>query len=330
MQPRRRHLHVGPRRDAPVRTSVRRECSLSHELRHVSPLPPLAISGNDSTFATRLQPLQVGLFSLETLRRQQAFTVGAGHASAITSLAWSPRSALLAVAQTNDRVELWSVAGRPHLARAFIRACRARRSNSACQSEASRSVPTAPSSRPSDSGTLQGLHRRSDSPPSGGRATGRCYGRNLGRKDPLTRSRFSTRRKTPRPELRAVVLECRRRPSRQRTLRSTPSRRSDRSDRARASRSPQTARSRPAPGKAFFNSGADRPRRRYSGRCSQCLHRWRASRSIPAATRSPAAVPADSFQALGHEDLAAGGHRVPGLHRGSGRTRSSPPAARTC
>jgi class 3 adenylate cyclase/WD40 repeat protein len=82
-----------------------------------SPLPPLAVSGDGATFATRLAPLQVGLYSLATLGEQRSFTVSTRTGSAITSLAWSPTRAVLAVGQTNDSVELWSLAGRPHLAR---------------------------------------------------------------------------------------------------------------------------------------------------------------------------------------------------------------------
>ena len=80
-------------------------------------LPPLTISGDGSTFAARLRPLEVGLYSLATLKQQRGFMVDTRPGNAITSLAWSPTSALLVVGQTNDRVELWSLAGRPHLAR---------------------------------------------------------------------------------------------------------------------------------------------------------------------------------------------------------------------
>jgi WD40 repeat protein/class 3 adenylate cyclase len=80
-------------------------------------LPPLGLSPDEGTFATRLQPGQVGLFSVATLHEQRAFTVARGPQAAVTSIAWSPVSPELAIAQTNDRVELWNVAGRPHLAR---------------------------------------------------------------------------------------------------------------------------------------------------------------------------------------------------------------------
>jgi class 3 adenylate cyclase/WD40 repeat protein len=80
------------------------------------PLPPLALSPDEKTFATRLQPAQVGLFSTTTFREERAFE-GAGPKTAVTSVAWSPVSPELAVAETSGRVGLWSVRGRPRLAR---------------------------------------------------------------------------------------------------------------------------------------------------------------------------------------------------------------------
>jgi WD40 repeat protein/class 3 adenylate cyclase len=80
-------------------------------------LPPLAVSADDATFATRLQPRQIGLFSTATLREERAFTVEGSPQDAVTAIAASPTSLDLAVAETNDRVQVWSIRGKPHLLR---------------------------------------------------------------------------------------------------------------------------------------------------------------------------------------------------------------------
>jgi WD40 repeat protein len=83
------------------------------------PTPPLAVSSDSKEFATRLTALQVGLFSVSSLKREAAFSlpVQAVNGNAITGIAWSPRQALIAVGVSDGTVELWDVAHKPRLVR---------------------------------------------------------------------------------------------------------------------------------------------------------------------------------------------------------------------
>jgi len=81
--------------------------------------PPLAVSGDSRSFAMRLQALQVGVFSVSTLKQESAFTVPV-HAeppNAVDALAWSPRAPLVAVAPSDGSLQLWNVAQKPRLVR---------------------------------------------------------------------------------------------------------------------------------------------------------------------------------------------------------------------
>jgi WD40 repeat protein len=88
-----------------------------------APTPPLAVSSDSKEFAVRLGALQVGIYSVSTLKRVTAFTVPVKPAppgqplSAIGALAWSPRSPLVAVAASDGTLELWDVAHKPRLVR---------------------------------------------------------------------------------------------------------------------------------------------------------------------------------------------------------------------
>lgn len=85
----------------------------------VSPrAPPLAVSPDGSTFAARVRPSTVGLFSSTTLRLLRSFTIGdAGNE--ITALAWSPTGQRLAVGAHSGFVQLWSTGQEPRLVRAL-------------------------------------------------------------------------------------------------------------------------------------------------------------------------------------------------------------------
>ena len=83
----------------------------------VAPLaPPLALSPDGTTFAVRLGTSTVGLFSAQTLRRLQSFTVKPKNA-VITALAWSPTAPELAVGGTSGLVQLWHIGRAPRLGR---------------------------------------------------------------------------------------------------------------------------------------------------------------------------------------------------------------------
>jgi len=82
----------------------------------VSPLaPPLALSPDGTTFAARLGPSTVGLFSARTLQQKASFTIRP-RGSVITALAWSPSRPELAVGGHSGLVQLWEVNGTPRLA----------------------------------------------------------------------------------------------------------------------------------------------------------------------------------------------------------------------
>ena len=83
------------------------------------PTPPLAVSPDSKYFAMRLQPLQVGLFSVKSFERKAGFTVPVKrrHGDAVGTLTWSPQAPLLAVGAPNGTLELWNVAHKPHLVR---------------------------------------------------------------------------------------------------------------------------------------------------------------------------------------------------------------------
>ncbi len=82
------------------------------------PAPPLAISDDGSTFAVRIAPTTIGLFSVGTLKRLSAFTIAASR-DTITALAFSPSSNELAVAGHDGLVQLWSTTGTPRLVRSL-------------------------------------------------------------------------------------------------------------------------------------------------------------------------------------------------------------------
>ncbi|MGA2925788.1 MAG: BTAD domain-containing putative transcriptional regulator [Solirubrobacteraceae bacterium] len=78
--------------------------------------PPLAVSPDGASFAVRLGPATVGVFSTDTLQRRASFTVGPAD-RAITALAWSPDGSQLAVAGHGGLAQLWTVSGAPRLVR---------------------------------------------------------------------------------------------------------------------------------------------------------------------------------------------------------------------
>ena len=82
-----------------------------------APLPPLALSGDGTSFATRTQLGRVGLYSTSTLREERSLTVEKSRKVALTSIDWSPTKPELAVADTEGRVALWRVGTQPHLVR---------------------------------------------------------------------------------------------------------------------------------------------------------------------------------------------------------------------
>jgi WD40 repeat protein len=78
--------------------------------------PPLALSRTGSTFADAAGASAVDLFATRSGERTGAFRV---HAAFVTSLAFSPRAALLAVAGAHGVVQLWNVADSPRLVRSL-------------------------------------------------------------------------------------------------------------------------------------------------------------------------------------------------------------------
>ncbi len=87
---------------------------------YAPPTPPLAVSPDSKEFATRLGALQVGIFSVSTLKREATFTVPFAHpgqGSAVGTITWSPRAALLAVTAGDGTLQLWNVAHKPRLVR---------------------------------------------------------------------------------------------------------------------------------------------------------------------------------------------------------------------
>ena len=79
--------------------------------------PPLAISPDGSSFATRVGRAEVGIFSVKTLQRARSFRVAIG--GPITAIAWSPGGDELAISGFNGRVQLWSLAPQPHSLRSL-------------------------------------------------------------------------------------------------------------------------------------------------------------------------------------------------------------------
>jgi WD40 repeat protein len=77
--------------------------------------PPFALSPDGSTFAVRLRPSTVGLFSSDTMRLRTSLTIGHG-GNVVTALAWSPAGRELAVAGHSGLVQLWRTDGQPRLA----------------------------------------------------------------------------------------------------------------------------------------------------------------------------------------------------------------------
>jgi DNA-binding SARP family transcriptional activator/WD40 repeat protein/energy-coupling factor transporter ATP-binding protein EcfA2 len=80
-----------------------------------SPGPPLAVSPDGSSFATRIAPSRVGLFSAGSLRQLTSFEVSQG--AQVTALAWSPTGTRLAVAGRDGLLQLWDVSASPRLER---------------------------------------------------------------------------------------------------------------------------------------------------------------------------------------------------------------------
>src|SRR5262249_15818677 len=78
--------------------------------------PPLALSRTGSTFADAAGASAVDLLATRSGERTGAFRV---HAAFVTSLAFSPRAALLAVAGAHGVVQLWNVADSPRLVRSL-------------------------------------------------------------------------------------------------------------------------------------------------------------------------------------------------------------------
>jgi WD40 repeat protein len=81
-------------------------------------VPPLAASPDGAEFAVRLGGSTVGVFSTRTLQRRATFGVPA--ADGITSLAWSPRAPVIAVAGHAGFVQLWNVSGTPRPAETML------------------------------------------------------------------------------------------------------------------------------------------------------------------------------------------------------------------
>jgi WD40 repeat protein/class 3 adenylate cyclase len=87
---------------------------------NTGPVPPLAVSPNSKEFATRLKGLQVGLYSVSSLKREATFTVPVkpgGPGSAVGELAWSPHEPLMAITASDGTLQLWNVAHKPRLVR---------------------------------------------------------------------------------------------------------------------------------------------------------------------------------------------------------------------
>jgi WD40 repeat protein len=82
------------------------------------PSPPLARSPDGTRFAVPLGPASVGVFSTQTLRRQERFAIQPPGDS-ITALAWSPSGSTLAVGAHGGVVQLWSVSGKPRFERSL-------------------------------------------------------------------------------------------------------------------------------------------------------------------------------------------------------------------
>jgi WD40 repeat protein len=76
----------------------------------------LAVSHDGKSFAVRVGPAEVALFSTRTLQRLASFTVEPA-GTVITALAWSPIAPELAVGGHSGLVELWRVDGTPRLVR---------------------------------------------------------------------------------------------------------------------------------------------------------------------------------------------------------------------
>jgi DNA-binding SARP family transcriptional activator/WD40 repeat protein len=79
--------------------------------------PPLTVSADSRFFATRLQPLRVGIFSTSSLRRKATIRVTSKPGNVVDFVAWSPREPLLAVASSDGTIGFWNVAGSPRLVR---------------------------------------------------------------------------------------------------------------------------------------------------------------------------------------------------------------------
>src|SRR5262249_5621655 len=64
--------------------------------------------------------LQVGIFSVSTLKREAAFTIpftNPSQGSAVGTITWSPRAPLLALTAGDGTLPLWNVAHKPRLVR---------------------------------------------------------------------------------------------------------------------------------------------------------------------------------------------------------------------
>jgi DNA-binding SARP family transcriptional activator/WD40 repeat protein len=76
--------------------------------------PPFALSADGSSFAARLGPRTVGVFSAQTLQLEGSFRIPATRGR-ISALAWSPTTPELAVADYPGAVQLWRLDGAPHV-----------------------------------------------------------------------------------------------------------------------------------------------------------------------------------------------------------------------
>lgn len=84
---------------------------------NVPPDDPIATSSDSKEFATRLSALKIGVFSISSLRREATITVPAKPGNSVQTIAWSPRSPLLAVTSSDGTLGLWNMAHTPRLIR---------------------------------------------------------------------------------------------------------------------------------------------------------------------------------------------------------------------
>jgi DNA-binding SARP family transcriptional activator/WD40 repeat protein len=83
----------------------------------LDPDPALAISGDGRTAAVRSGTREVRLLDTSAGRSRTVVRLQSG---AVTSLAYSPTRPVVAVTSANGVIQLWNVAGRPHLVRHLV------------------------------------------------------------------------------------------------------------------------------------------------------------------------------------------------------------------